>query len=61
MHSSRVLKEAAAVISVPLTIIFMKSLSKGKLLIDWKLATIIPIFKKGNKALPCNYRPVSLI
>jgi len=27
---------------------------------DWKLATIVPIFKKGNKASPSNYHPVSL-
>ena len=56
----RVLKEAATEISVPLSIIFKKSLSEGKLPVDWKMATIIPIFKKGNKASPCNYRPVSL-
>ena len=56
----RVLKEAAAEISIPLSIIFKKSLSEGRLPPDWKVATIIPIFKKGNKSSPCNYRPVSL-
>ena len=27
---------------------------------DWKSANITPIFKKGNRAQVCNYRPVSL-
>ena len=27
---------------------------------DWRVANVTPIFKKGNRSLPCNYRPVSL-
>ena len=27
---------------------------------DWKVANVTPIFKKGSKAMPGNYRPVSL-
>ena len=27
---------------------------------DWKKANATAIFKKGDKALPCNYKPVSL-
>ena len=45
---------------IPLSIIFKKSLSEGRLPLDWKVANIVPIFKKGNKSSPCNYRPVSL-
>ena len=27
----------------------------------WKIANVIPIFKKGDKSQPCNYRPVALL
>ena len=27
----------------------------------WKLANVIPIFKKGDKSEPSNYRPVALL
>ena len=26
----------------------------------WKLATVVPVFKKGSPGDPCNYRPISL-
>ena len=28
--------------------------------LDWRRANVVPIFKKGTKSLPSNYRPVSL-
>jgi hypothetical protein len=27
---------------------------------DWRKANVTPIFKKGNKSMACNYRPISL-
>ena len=56
----RVLAETAGLIAKPLSIIFRKSLDEGNLPMDWKVATVIPIHKKGNKKQPGNYRPVSL-
>jgi Reverse transcriptase (RNA-dependent DNA polymerase)/Endonuclease-reverse transcriptase len=43
-----------------LKILFNKSITKGHMPEDWKYAIVIPIFKKGDKTLPENYRPVSL-
>ena len=56
----KVLRETATQIVIPLTIIFKKSLAEGALPHKWKIAHVIPIFKKGNKSTPSNYRPVSL-
>ena len=43
-----------------LTFIFQSSLDQGQLPQDWKSANITPIYKKGNRTDPANYRPISL-
>jgi len=51
----RVLKEAAHVI-VPLLIkLFRRSLQSGEVPLDWRLANLTPIFKKGDHSVPSNY------
>jgi hypothetical protein len=57
---SRVLKEAATELAPALQAIFNQSLETGQLPNDWRKANISPIFKKSNKHLAENYRPVSL-
>ena len=55
-----ILKSCSSSLSYPLTIIFQKSLSEGRLPLLWKSSTIIPIHKKGSKYDPLNYRPLSM-
>ena len=46
--------------SLPLCMIFKKSLDEGVVPLDWRAANVVPLYKKGSKNLPSNYRPVSL-
>ena len=46
---------------LPLKIIFQNILETSTYPDMWKLANITPIFKKGNKQLIKNYRPISLL
>jgi hypothetical protein len=57
---ARVLLELADGLAPALTSIFNKSMEEGVVPPDWKEANVTPIFKKGSKSSPGNYRPVSL-
>ena len=37
-----------------------QSIDSGEIPKEWSLANICPLFKKGDRYLTCNYRPVSL-
>ena len=56
----RALKVCKNVIAPILTIIFQKSLTSGTIPSDWKHANVCPVYKKGDKHDPKNYRPISL-
>jgi hypothetical protein len=58
--SARVLKEMAPQLAPALTTIFLRSLDSGSIPAIWRDANITPVFKKGEKFRPSNYRPVSL-
>ena len=54
------LKSCATELAYPLCVIFRRSLREGIVPCDWKSSTVVPIFKKGIRSNPLNYRPVSL-
>jgi len=59
MHP-QVLRELTDVVAEPLSIIFERSWRTGEVPEDWRKANVTPVFKKGKKEDPGNYRPVSL-
>ena len=56
----RPLAEMAAQLAEPFQALFSTSLEEGILPQGWKDGNVTPIFKKGKKHQPGNYRPVSL-
>eukprot|EP00061_Rhincodon_typus_P018373 g47525.t1 len=57
----RLLTEEREEIVGTLTKIFVSSLATGEIPEDWRVANVVPVFKKGNRDNPGNYRPTSLI
>ena len=60
VHNKMLIK-AVDVIAGPLVVLFNRSLSEQKFPMSWKMANVTPIFKKGERELCGNYRPVSLL
>ncbi|KAL4152733.1 hypothetical protein QTP88_000566 [Uroleucon formosanum] len=46
-------------LTVPLCILFNRSLILGSIPSQWKTSFITPIYKSGNKSLIANYRPIA--
>jgi hypothetical protein len=41
-------------------LLFQASINQSKISSDWKTAIVAPVFKKGDRGQPSNYRPISL-
>ena len=54
------LKKCAGSLTSPITQIFRYSMMTGTLPSIWTHSHIIPLFKKGDKSLAANYRPIAL-
>ena len=59
-HANRFIKSFGRELTPALGIIFRKSIDNSEVPFDWRSANITPIYKKGSKSDPGNYRPVSL-
>ena len=58
--SSKLLKTLALELTPVFTLLYQTSLDQGEVPDDWRTADVTPIFKKGEKCKPENYRPISL-
>ena len=58
--SAYLIKHLAKPLNVQLYFIFEQSLVESRIPEDWRRANVTPIFKKGDRRSPGNYRPVSL-
>ena len=56
----RVLRELVEVTAKPLSVIYQQCLSTGEVPDDWRLVSVLPLFRNGQKEDVENYRPVSL-
>ena len=59
--SVSMLKIYAAEIAIPLQIIFLNCINSGIFPDCWKFANVQPIYKKNNRQMKYNYRPISLL
>ena len=55
------LKLCSNSICKPLEIIFNRCLERSTFPNDWKKGNVVPVFKKGDKQILKNYRPISLL
>jgi Reverse transcriptase (RNA-dependent DNA polymerase) len=58
--TTKLIQQCSEELSPVLAMIYRKSLNEGTVPREWKLANVVPIFKKGSRKSAGNYRPISL-
>ena len=59
--SVKIIKMSKEVIIRPICYLINKSITSGIVPKKWKVAKIVPLHKKGDKTIPNNYRPISIL
>ena len=59
--SHQMLNKTCNTLCVPLSLLFNLSRSKSEFPTQWKIASVMPLFKKGDTLLISNYSPISLL
>ena len=59
--SFKIIKLAAPVISDSLTLICNQAITLSSFPDEWKIARVVPLYKNGQRNIPENYRPISVL
>ena len=59
--SPQLLREGADILYKPLLTVFNRSIDKCYFSSQWKDGNVTPIHKQGEKSIPSNYRPITLL
>ena len=59
--NAKLLKVISKQVTTPLTYIINLSFASGEIPTELKIAKVIPIYKLGDRKLPDNFRPISLL
>ena len=57
---NKMIKEIKNEVAQPITMLYQKCMEESKIPDEWRMTHITPIYKKGIRADPGNYRPVNL-
>ena len=57
---AKILQLFARELAPAVTLLFQASLHQSKVPSDWKWSRVVPVFKKGKRNSPANYRPIAL-
>ena len=59
--SGKIIKMATTAIADSLTYIFNQAIALSSFPDEWKMARVVPLYKGGQRNIPGNYRPISVL